>query len=86
MREILYHELWNKGRDGFVVYGFFTYPEYSVLAGQTGKRYLERVEADTPEEAMRIAVEKYGEMNWGSNWTSASVSLDHLPDQDEEWS
>ena len=68
----------NAEADGSVyVYGWGTYERSSVLAGQAMKRGLAHF--DTAEEAIAV----YGDMNFSSKWTEPSVSLNHLPGEND---
>ena len=62
---------------GFDVHGFDTYPDHSVLAGQTRKCFLDRF--DTLEEAQQA----FPQAEMGSAWTDPQVSLSHLPGEDD---
>lgn len=67
----------NKGRGfcPFVVYGFGVYPESSVLAGQTMKRFVDSFE--TLEDAQKA----YPQARVGHR--SAHNSVAHLPGPDD---
>lgn len=58
---------------GFVVHGFGTYSQNSVLAGQPMKKFLDSFGTDT--EALEI----YPEAENGNCWTDPQVSVSHLP-------
>jgi len=77
-----YYELRNDGRYSFSVLGFSTYPS-GVLKGAPRKVFVESIDNSTPEEAMAIAVAKYGEMNWYNSYISASADswINALPDE-----
>jgi hypothetical protein len=57
------------------VLGFRTYPDNSVLAGQTMKCFIDRF--DTVEEAQAIYPEA---TSFYSKYTSAVNTFNHLPD------
>lgn len=65
-------------RHGVDVLGWGTYPESSVLAGQSMKVFLDTF--DTEAEA-RAAYPQAGEFS--SRWTEPQVSLAHLPGEDD---
>jgi len=68
----------NAEPDGSVfVYGWGEYGRNSVLAGQAMKKGLDHFDS----EAEAIAV--YGDMNFSSKWTEPSVSLNHLPGEND---
>jgi hypothetical protein len=64
-------------RDGWCVYGWGTYPESSVLAGQSMKRFLDSFESK--EEALKA----YPQAEPSSDWLEPQVSLGHLPGEDD---
>jgi hypothetical protein len=60
--------------DGKVeVLGWKKMPRHSVLAGQLVKSFLGCFDSEAEAEA------EYGAMNWYNQYTSPTVSLDHLP-------
>lgn len=78
----------RKSEDGSVeLLGFFTYERSSVLAGQTGKRYL--CSGDTEEQLQDVATREgydvvIADLNWFSKFLfqEASVPLNPPPDFD----
>ena len=77
-RSFGYYKL-RAGRYGGVdVLGFGTYPESSVLAGQTSKTFLDNF----PDEAAAKAAYPQAE-GFTSHWTEPQVSLTHLPGEDD---
>jgi hypothetical protein len=67
----------NKGGDirPVVVYGWGTYPESSVLAGQSRKQFIDSF--DTEEQARAFYPEAEG------GYRSANNSVSHLPGEDD---
>ena len=63
---------------GFSVYEFGEYPESSVLAGQTCKRFVDNF--DTIEEAQAA----YPDADVG--FRDPCNHFDHLPDEPDYWS
>lgn len=71
--------------DSYNIHGFGRYGKSSVLAGQSRKVFLGTVDADDIQEAL-VKVKMLHpdtDVNIGSNWTDPTVSLSHLPDDDE---
>ena len=69
----------ENGKDGgFSVYEFGEYPESSVLAGQTCKRFVDNF--DSVEEAQA----SYPSAELG--YRDAHNHFDHLPDESDYWS
>ncbi|MFP8488777.1 hypothetical protein ACKGJO_06715 [Gracilimonas sp. Q87] len=54
------------------VYGWDTYPEHSVLAGQSRKNFIESFNTD--EEAK----EAFPDAEFSSHWTEPQNTFDHL--------
>jgi hypothetical protein len=71
-----YLTLQYKGEGDIAVYGWSTYEESSVLAGQPMKVWLDSF--GTEEEA-RAAFPQAG--GFSSKWTEPQVNLNHLPDE-----
>ena len=68
----------ENGKDGgFSVYEFGEYPESSVLAGQTCKRFVDNF--DTVEEAQA----SYPSAELG--YRDAHNHFDHLPDEESDY-
>jgi len=65
--------LMDKGID---VLGWYVVPT-GVLKGQTIKKYLGTFDTEEAAEA------EYGTMNWYNQYTAPTVSLDHLPGEDD---
>ena len=63
--------------DGIDVVGWGTYPDDSVLAGQTSINYLDSFE--TEAEARKAYPKIDG---FSSKWSEPRVSLNHLPEDD----
>jgi hypothetical protein len=59
------------------VIGWGTYGRSSVLAGQASKQFITTF--DSAEEAEAV----YGSMNWNSKYLEPSVSVAHLPGEDD---
>ena len=55
------------------VYGWGTWEETSVLAGQAKKSFIESI---TPEKAL----EKYPNIQYSNKWVEPVISLNHLSD------
>jgi len=63
----------------FVLYGWGTYPSYSVLAGQASKSYLQSF--DTSEELEAFMSEEGISGEWSNEWFEPQISLNHLSDE-----
>lgn len=79
-----YYEIWNdenSPRGGYTVKKFTPdgYPPHSVLAGQVLIQY--EAHFDSIEEAQSA----YPDANFGSKWTSAQNTFDHLSDDGDDW-
>jgi len=72
-----YEKRGDKYSDKVDVIGWGTYGRSSVLAGQSSKHYLDSFETEAEAEAV------YGEMNWNSPYLEPSVSLNHLPGEND---
>lgn len=70
-----YSNLHETGIDGVEVVAAFEYPRYSVLAGQTGTRFI----GWYPSEAE--ALEAYPQA--AGNGCPEPASVGHLPDEDD---
>ena len=62
-----------------VLYGWGTYPSYSVLAGQASKSYLRSF--DTSEELEAFMSEEGISGEWSNQWVEPQISLNHLSDE-----
>lgn len=62
---------------GVDVVGWGTYPDSSVLAGQPMKVFINNFTSEAE------AIAKYPSASWSSSWTEPSVSLNHLPGEDD---
>lgn len=69
----------DKYGNGYNVYGWGTYPEESVLAGQALKQYL-----DGGFESVEAAQEAFPGARLSHPLLEPQVSLDHLPDGPDE--
>ncbi len=76
MRKFDYITLQFKKHDGFNAYGWSTYPENSVLAGQAMKCFIDTFE--TREEAEAA----FPDAQWSSEFTEPQPSYNHLPEED----
>ena len=68
-----------KSADCHVLYGWGTYPSYSVLAGQASKSYLRSF--DTSEELEAFMSEEGISGEWSNQWVEPQISLNHLSDE-----
>jgi hypothetical protein len=66
-------------RDIFVVHGWSTYPESSVLAGQAMKCYIDSFSCEEDVKA------KYPEAEASHPMLQPQNTFDHLPDDGDEW-
>lgn len=83
-RKFDYFTLQRERDESVTVYGWGTYPRYSVLAGQASKTWLHS--CDTEEDARAFIKQGWGkrhaaDANWSSRWTEPQVSLMHLSDE-----
>tara|TARA_R100000750_G_scaffold45368_1_gene30450 strand:- start:531 stop:806 length:276 start_codon:yes stop_codon:yes gene_type:complete len=67
----------HRGDENYCVYGWGEYPEYSVLAGQPRKVFLNSY------KTIEAAQEAYPEAKVGNRWTEPQVSVNHLPGEDD---
>lgn len=67
----------NRPYGGYAVYGWDTYPEGSVLAGQSRKVFLDSF------ETMEAAQAAFPDAKWSNKWLEPQVSLNHLPSEDD---
>ena len=72
-----YYTVQYKGRDSWCVYGWSTYPESSVLAGQPMKRFLDSF--DSKEEAIKA----YPQAEPSNALMEPQISLSHLPGEND---
>ena len=82
MPKIEYYKLYNSqySPNEYIVKGWFCVPD-GVLKGQMIKKYIESINASSPEQALAIAQTKYGEdVDFSNDWLDPQVSLNHLPD------
>jgi len=75
-REFEYYTMSADKRLGTIVYGWGTYTT-GVLKGNPMKKFL--ASFNTEAEAKAV----YGDMNFSSKWTEPTVSLSHLPGEDD---
>lgn len=69
----------RKGQYGGIdVVGWFVYPESSVLAGQTGKKFINNFK--TEQEAVAAFPQVTG---YSSPWMEPQINLRHLPGEDD---
>ena len=68
-----------KAADCHVLYGWGTYPSYSVLAGQASKSYLRSF--DSSEELEAFMSEEGISGEWSNQWVEPQISLNHLSDE-----
>ena len=68
-----------KSADCHVLYGWGTYPSYSVLAGQASKSYLRSF--DSSEELEAFMSEEGISGEWSNQWVEPQISLNHLSDE-----
>tara|TARA_R110000796_G_scaffold236_1_gene881 strand:- start:349 stop:597 length:249 start_codon:yes stop_codon:yes gene_type:complete len=68
-----------KSADCHVLYGWGTYPSYSVLAGQASKSYLRSF--DTSEELEAFMSEEGISGEWSNQWVEPQISLNQLSDE-----
>ena len=61
----------------YAVYGWGEYPDYSVMAGQPRKCFIESY------ETIEAARKEYPEAKMSSKWTEPEVTFDHLPGEDD---
>jgi hypothetical protein len=69
-----YFTLENKGDNNFVAYGWGTYGDSSVLAGQSKKSFI------TSFDTMAEAEAAYPEANWSNKWVEPQNTFNHLSD------
>lgn len=72
-----YEKRGNEHDEHVDVIGWGTYGRSSVLAGQASKHFLDSFDTEAEAEAV------YGAMGWNNKWTEPSVSLNHLPGEDD---
>lgn len=72
------YTLQYKSMNGWCVYGWSTYPEHSVLAGQPQKCFIDSYGED--KEAAEAA---YPQAKLSNQWAEPQVSLSHLPGEDD---
>ena len=68
-----------KSADCHVLYGWGTYPSYSVLAGQASKSYIRSF--DTSEELEAFMSEEGISGEWSNQWIEPQISLNHLSEE-----
>lgn len=73
-----YYKLRVGSHGGVDVLGFGTYPDSSVLAGQTSKTFIDNF--PTEEAALAAYPQAKG---YTSRFTEPVVSLNHLPGEDD---
>lgn len=73
-----YYTMRRSEYGGVDVIGWGEYPDYSVLAGQPRKVFLDRFD---DEAAARAAYPQV--TGFSSEWTEPQVSLAHLPGEDD---
>ena len=71
-----YEKRADKYGPGVDVVGFYRV-RTGVLKGQTSKVYCGTFDTEAAAEAV------YGSMNWNSPWLEPTVSLNHLPGEDD---
>lgn len=79
-RQVLFDYYEKRGHandDSVDVIGWGTYGRSSVLAGQSMKKFIASFDSEAEAEAV------YGSMNWNSPYLEPSVSLNHLPGEDD---
>ena len=79
MKKYEYFTKERKSEENFCLYGWGTYPSYSVLAGQASKSYLRGF--DTSEELEAFMSEEGISGEWSNQWVEPQISLDHLSDE-----
>ena len=73
-----YYTMRHSKHGGVDVLGWGVYPDYSVLAGQPRKVFLDRFEDEAAARAAYPMV-----TGFSSAWTEPQVCLSHLPGEDD---